>query len=118
MIHLPVDEAYAFDYLAILLVKQGLIEDSSSFKSINKSIEEVFHAISFDVTVVKLITILCSSEFKDMINANKELFLAVDESRKGNISSSKLDMYNQKRHKAKIKLQERFFNSQLTEIKN
>lgn len=109
---LPVDEAYAFDYLSILMTKnkkRGLdpLEKPaaayiSSFKSQKENTQEV----------------LDSEEFDNLLKANEEVFELVDLAKEDRVSAKKVERGNMKRYLAKKALQERFYpNEDITEIK-
>lgn len=104
MITLLVDEAYAFDYLAILIVKKSFIQATIS-NHISNQLPDKFN---------KIIT---SQEFANMVAANQLVFDCVERARYGEISAKELDDANMQRHYAKIKLQETFFKTNLTENK-
>lgn len=103
MINLLVDEAYAFDYLAILKVKHS------------KYYNEVLNHLAAQLTNID--DIIASQEFQDMINANQQVFDGVERARYGNISAKELDEINLKRYFAKQILQKKFFAKELTEFK-
>lgn len=104
MITILVDEAYAFDYLAILIVKKSPIRSTIS-EHISNQLSDKFNEI------------ILSKEFADMIKANQTVFDCVERARYGDISAKELDTANMQRHYAKIALQNKFFNTNLTESK-
>lgn len=103
MITILVDEAYAFDYLSILVVKKSDLYNTI-YEHLSSQIK------SFDL-------ILDSEEYKNMIKANQLVFDCVDRARYGSISAKELDDANMQRHYAKQQLQLKFFNNSLTELK-
>lgn len=105
MLNITVDEAYAFDYLAIQIVKKSEVQHL-----ISSNIQEQLTDSLYNV-------IINSDEFKSMIEANQLVFDCVERARYGSISAKELDMANMQRHHAKIKLQTKFFNRDLTEKK-
>ena len=111
MVKLTVDEAYAFDYYSILFLK-----NSNGFLSLEvlqttkKDLEENLG----DVLVNK---ILNSQEYKNLLDANKLTFDAVDKAKNDSVKASYVDECNYKRMLAKKALQNKFFNTDLSEIK-
>lgn len=111
MILLPVDEAYAFDYLAILQIKNNdnLLDDKIYYYIIKK--------IKKQIGIVKYEAIIKSKEYKELLASNKVVFKNVDLARQNKISAFKLDKSNFKRYLAKKKIQQKFFKSNLFEVK-
>lgn len=105
MIKILVDEAYAFDYLSILEVKDSELRD------------RVAAHIAKQIGVMKTMNIYASDEYDQLYNANKALFDCVERARYGTITAKELDEANMERHKAKQALQAEFFQTQLTETK-
>jgi len=104
MINLLVDEAYAFDYLAILIIKKSEMQNTIS-NYISNQLPGLFN------------TIILSAEFRKMLEANQLVFNCVERARYGNITAKELDDANMQRHYAKLELQKKFFNTNLTEKK-
>lgn len=105
MIELPVDEAYALDYYAILLVKadRGL--------PVQREIGLVGHALKKQLPT--WFEAIASPQFQDLYKANAETFDAV-----GKCRESAAQKANRKRFTAKKALQERFWpDNPLTERK-
>jgi hypothetical protein len=112
MINLEVDEAYAFDYLSILQVKNNLFpseqkriayENCSAF--LNKQLQ------NFDV-------IIDSKEYQDLYKINKITFDLVDQVRDNEpITAKSVDDANMERFYCKKRLQEKFFDTKLVETK-
>ena len=112
MINLPVDEAYAFDYLSILFIKKDISDHCFNMwtqcsDNIKKQIDDnLWHEI------------INSSEYLDLIAINKNVFDAVEKARYGTISAKEVDEKNMQRYYQKIRLQNKFFtNSKLAEAK-
>ena len=103
MINLLVDEAYAFDYLAILKVKNSNVYD------------KVFHHLSQQIQNINVI--IESDEFQQMIKVNRQVFDAVEQVKYGNITAEELNKVNLGRFLAKQQLQKKFFETMLTEFK-
>ena len=62
-------------------------------------------------------TILASDEYKEVYEANKLTFDAVDKAKDDSVPASYVDKCNYKRMLAKKELQSKFFNTNLSEIK-
>ena len=58
-----------------------------------------------------------SDEYKNILNANNLTFDAVDKAKTNEVSAQYVDYCNYQRHTAKYKFQNKFFNSDLNEIK-
>lgn len=105
MVMLPVDEAYALDYYAILLVKRkhGL--------PVGTAIRETGKALAKQIDVWD--EVLFSEEFQSLVEANQHTFDAVAECRE-----SAAQRANRGRFEAKARLQSRFWPERpLTERK-
>ena len=108
---LPVDEAYAFDYLAILQIKnRHSLLDPEIYKSVQQSIQQQIGLALYE-------KIMQSSEYSDLLEANQKTFDSVDLARINKITAKDLDACNYGRYLAKKKLQEAFFSNQLFEVK-
>ena len=74
---------------------------------------------SFVENLEKHLEILSSYEFKNLFNANYEIFDAVEKCRYGQISAKEVDDLNMKRYHCKVALQNKFFPSiEITEVKS
>jgi hypothetical protein len=111
MIKLTVDEAYAFDYYSILSLKysNGFISEETLGITKNDLIENLGEEI--------VETILTSNEYNNIYEANKLTFDAVDKAKEDLVKASYVDKCNYERMLAKKSLQNKFFNSNLSEIK-
>jgi hypothetical protein len=58
-----------------------------------------------------------SEEYKNMIEANKLTFDAVDKAKNNEVTAQYVDYCNYQRHTAKQNFQKKFFNNNLSEIK-
>ena len=105
MIKILVDEAYAFDYLSILEVKNSELRN------------EIAAMIAKQVGVMKTMNVYASEEYDRLFETNKTLFDCVERARYGTITAKELDEANMQRHYAKQALQKRFFQNDLTETK-
>jgi len=113
MISLIVDESYAYDYLSILRVKV-LKKDSEETIS---NFMDCSYIIKMQVGPKLHSEILDSIEYKNLLEANKETFEAVDKAKGDKVKASLIDNLNYKRYLCKQDLQKKFFQSKQTEIK-
>jgi hypothetical protein len=111
MIKLTVDEAYAFDYYSILSLKynNGFISEDI-LQTTKKDLED-----SLESDLVE--TILNSSEYLSLLEANQLTFDAVDKAKEDLVTASYVDKCNYKRMLTKKALQTKFFNNELSETK-
>lgn len=108
---LPVDSAFAFDYYSILQVKQANGLPVGNEMSRVGTILEVQHR--------NLSKILASNEYRALYAVNRSIFNAVDAAWKDEVSASRVQKLNQKRHKAKQALQKKFWpKDNLMELKS
>lgn len=112
MILLPVSEAYAFDHLAILFVKQqhGIVDHEyreAVISSLESSLGEAYQRA------------LNSELFHLLYEANLLVWDMVDKATRDECRASEVDAANHKRYLAKLALQQRFWPaSALTERKS
>ena len=117
MISIKVDEAYAFDMLAILQIKS-----TKSAQSL-EDYEEFLEQINNDLGCWTANLVLQSEEYKTLLEANQKVFDLIDEVVSDTCHpSDRLDALtihnaNMKRFYAKKALQEKFFEHNLTELK-
>jgi hypothetical protein len=114
MIKISLDEAYAYDLLAISEVKKNKnILNAEKIYSIIESdiisqIGNEFHNL-----------IIFSIEYSNIVKANADTFEAVEKARYSFVEAREMDDCNMKRYKAKIAIQNKFFpNSELLERKS
>lgn len=105
MINLSVDECYAFDYLAILKVKNQKYPSTEAEFAIVDCCFNLFQQIGMS----KVHRVLDSQEFEDLEEANRKTFDAVELARYGEITAKEVDDCNMERYNAKVALQKRFF---------
>lgn len=106
MITIPVDEAYAFDYLSILMVKGQYGQYGECLDHLKSQLGNIC------LMVVK------SPEYERILSVNSRIFQEVECMRSGyHISPETLDRLNLDRWKAKEILQSKFFDNRLTETK-
>jgi hypothetical protein len=112
MINLLLDEGYAFDYISILAIKNEKFKNQALY--LMQCCEQIKQQIGENL----FLSILDSDEYKNLKEANKKTFDAVDKARYGKITAKKVDACNMERYNAKVALQKKFFNSTSTEYKN
>ena len=115
MINVPVDEAYAFDMLAIVLVKIEQVEvcDDRTFKYYH----DLAGAIIKQLGASKYQEIIDSEENEALVDANYKVFKAVDLAKENKISAKEVDDLNYLRYICKGALQKKFFGTELNEKK-
>jgi len=117
MLKISLDEAYVFDMLSVFDVKIKNLDGEKLAKTIEKMscmIEEVIEQVSKD----KYDEIFSSIEYQKMVEANQRVFNLIDQSKDDAGLAKITDNANYDRHIAKMAFQKRFFNSELTEVKN
>ena len=117
MIKISLDEAYVFDMLSVFDVKIKKFDGEKLAKTVEKFAdmrEEVIEQIGDH----KYNQIVSSEEYQNMISANQKVFDLIDESKNDTGLAKITDDANYDRHIAKMALQKRFFESNLTEFKN
>lgn len=103
MVNLKVDEAYAFDYLAILEVKKNNDElQTGAWLDCIKNLSSQFDNEKWQ-------ELFNSVEYKKMVEVNKKTFNAVEKARYGDISAKEVDNCNMERYNAKKDFQNTFF---------
>lgn len=114
MITLPVDEGYAYDYLAILQVKVN-----KNVANSGNAFAQCFDHIVDEVGIDLHSRICRSPEFFALIQANEKTFDCVERARYGEISAKEVDEANMERYRCKVNLQKKFFPlSNVTEQKS
>ena len=117
MLKISVDEAYVFDMLSVFDVKLKNLDGEKLLKTVEKYSdmrEEVIDQIGKD----RYDQIVSSSEYQKMVYANQRVFELIDESKNDTGLAKITDDANYERHVAKMALQKRFFDTELTEVKN
>jgi len=117
MLKISLDEAYVFDMLSVFDVKIKKLDGEKLLKTIEKysiMVEEVIDEIGKN----KYEQIIISEEYLAMVKANSRVFELIDESKNDTGLAKITDDANYDRHIAKMALQNRFFENELTEVKN
>lgn len=111
MIKISLDEAYVFDYVSILEIKiRNGVDVVNAMKQLS---EELVEQLGSDT----VLNILQSPEYKELYDANKATFDAVNHAKNDLVKASYVDNCNYKRMIAKKNLQKKFFDTPLTEKK-
>jgi hypothetical protein len=113
MITLLVDEAYAFDYMAILEIKAKQMGSQNQSERLSECQNHIKQQISLELWEA----IISSTEYKDLVTINEKVFWAVEQARYGSISAKEVDSANMERFFCKQRLQNKFFVSSTTETK-
>lgn len=111
-IPLTVDAAYAFDYLAILGVKE-----MKGLDTVDQT-QQCLDDLAALIAPLKLKEILCSDEFQRLVAANLKTFNLVDLARENQCEAKDVDDANTERFLAKKALQVKFFGTDIVETKN
>ena len=117
MIKISVDEAYVFDMLSILEVKKKNLSGEKLNIAVKAAIHLVDEIVS-QIGIEKYDQIIESLEYKELVQANQNIFDLVDESQNIEGMAKVTDDANFARHLKKINLQKAHFNNDLTEVKN
>jgi hypothetical protein len=112
MINLEVDEAYAFDYLSILQVKNDLFPSENKMSAFEKCSSFLRDQLeNYDL-------ITTSEEYKNLYEINKVTFNLVDQVRNNEpITAKSVDDANMERYYCKLALQKKHFSNELVEQK-
>lgn len=117
MLKISLDEAYVFDMLSVFDVKILNLSGeklATTLEKMSDMIEEVVEQIGED----KYQQIISSTEYEKMVYANQKVFELIDKSKFDDGLAKVTDDANYDRHVAKMALQNRFFDNELTEVKN
>lgn len=109
MISILVDPGYAFDYFAILLIKQ------KHHPALEKYIDHLQRSICSQIGHELWQTIISSEEFDHLLKANQTVFDSVELAKTNNITAKEVDQKNTSRFLAKIELQKKFFHNNHTQ---
>ena len=117
MIKVSLDEAYVFDMLAILDVKKQLFSNEKLETVLGARtimVEEICHQIGEE----KFQQIISSEEYANLIQANKFVFILVDQTKLEGGLAKQVDDANYNRYLKKQSLQKKFFDTQMKETKD
>jgi len=112
MINLPVDEAYAFDYLAVLEIKKNnSVQDLNNYNNCS----DILRSQIGEGTFLKVIE---SIYYAKLVIANKLVYDYIEQIRNGEkIDGKVVDDANMSRYFLKRELQKEIFNAALSEKK-
>jgi hypothetical protein len=117
MIKISLDEAYVFDLLSILDLKKtkslGKEDNQKHIENYNTLHDE----ISDQITDIKMLEIINSEEYKDLVDINSKVFDLVDLGKDQEGLAKTTAMANYDRFILKNKLQKKFFKNPLKEAK-
>jgi len=112
MINLEVDEAYAFDYLSILQVKNDLFPSEYKMAAYEKCF------LFLKEQLENYNSIINSEEYKNLYEINKVTFDLVNQVRNNiPITAKSVDDANMERYYCKLALQKKHFSNELVEQK-
>lgn len=117
MLKISLDEAYVFDMLSVFYVKIKKLTGEKLLLTLEKYADMANEVID-QIGVEKYNDMTLSAEFKSMIDANLKIFELIDKSKNDTGLAKITDDANYDRHIAKMAFQKRFFDSELTEVKN
>ena len=100
-----VDYGYAFDYLAILEVKNRKMHSPESEENFKKC----YNHIRSQIHEEKWEEVIRSKQYSNMLDANEKTFEAVEQARYGNTTAKHVDECNMERFYCKKNLQKKFF---------
>ena len=115
MIKISLDEAYVFDLLSIYAVKIDNSEGDKKKQNL-KNYELLAKEIQNEIGVAKFSQIIFSDEFKALKDANQIVFELVDRAKENKLAKATADA-NYERYIKKIELQQKFFETKITEVK-
>jgi hypothetical protein len=119
MVEIHVDEAYAFDILSIYDVKIRNCTDPNKVDTSKDAYIKLYLDMSKSIGINRMIDIIRSDEYTHLRDANEKTYYLVDKIRASDeVSIGKdIDKTNMERFFCKKKLQEKFFDGKLTEVK-
>lgn len=117
MLQVSLDEAYVFDMLSVFDVKLKNLDGEKLAKTIEKY-SDMRKEVIDQMGENKYNQIVSSLEYQKMVFANQKVFELIDESKHDTGLAKVTDDANYERHVAKMALQKRFFDTELTEVKN
>lgn len=115
-IKVELDCAEVFDRLSILEIKKMFCFNLDTKKYLAQSSLELMNLLNLELTYDFARMVYLSPEYVNLFNANRSLFKAIDDLKRGDIDAKSVDDLNYQRYKAKAALQEKYFGK-LEEIK-
>jgi hypothetical protein len=113
MINLSTSEGNAFDILSILQVKAKRFPIEKNVLNYFNCLDEIKSQVGGQLFFV----VLNSQEYRELYLTNFDCFDAVDKAKSDLVLASVVDKLNHQRFLYKTKIQEKFFEGQLTEQK-
>ncbi len=113
MIAIQVDEGYAFDHLSIIEVKLDCSPSHVNEKNHGDASANIIRQIGHDL----FHQIVESKDYMNLYDCNKKIFKLVDDAKEDLVTASEVDNANYERFVLKKALQEKFFGSQIKEVK-
>jgi hypothetical protein len=117
MIKVSLDEAYVFDMLAILDVKNASFSEEKLCSVIN-SYSEMSQEIIEQIGEEKFFEIINSDEYHNLVEANQFVFNLVDRTKIEGGLAKQVDDANFNRYLKKQVLQSQFFKNKMKEVKD
>ena len=117
MIKISLDEAYVFDLLSILDLKRNKSTKKEDNQKHIENYNNLYDEISEQITDIKMHQIIKSQEYKDLIDINTKVFDLVDLGKEREGLTRITAMANYDRFILKNKLQKKFFQNPLKEVK-
>ena len=113
---ISLDWGNIFDILSIFNVKINVCEGEDKIKNI-RNFQSLEKEIQQQVPIGLFVDIMGSQEYKDLYESNLYTFNKVGEAQKSTGLAKEVDEGNKMRFINKSKLQKRFFNTEVSEVK-
>ena len=117
MIKISLDEAYVFDLLSILDLKRAKSVGKEDNQKHIENYNTLHDEISEQISDIKMLEIIKSEEYKDLVDINSKVFDLVDLGKDQEGLAKITAMANYDRFILKNKLQKKFFKNPLKEAK-
>jgi len=117
MIKISLDEAYVFDLLSILDLKRAKSVGKEDNQKHIENYNTLHDEISEQISDIKMLEIIKSQEYKDLLDINSKVFDLVDLGKDQEGLAKTTAMANYDRFILKNKLQKKFFQNPLKEVK-
>lgn len=114
---ITLDAGYCFDLMSIAEIKSYRMDDLEKRKIVIKSIENLWNELEKQMGFNKLLLIYQSKEYGNLYDVNNKTWDAVEKAERNEISAKEVSDLNTLRYYHKKKLQEKYFNSTLSEQK-
>ena len=117
MIKISLDEAYVFDLLSILDLKRAKSVGKEDNQKHIENYNTLHDEISEQISDIKMLEIIKSEEYKDLVDINSKVFDLVDLGKDQEGLAKTTAMANYDIFILKNKLQKKFFKNPLKEAK-